>query len=100
MNVVIVMQTKWRQASRTRLRRCLQCDCLFASAGAEERICHKCSRRIEDSRVRAYTETDGRELLDELDDWFDLDRVTRERRSKDMDDEDRLRRQRLLKNKI
>jgi hypothetical protein len=97
----VVLQTKWRQSARTRLRRCLPCNCLFPSTGSDERICHKCARRAEDARIRAYTETDGRDILNELEDWFDLDRVTRENRSKAIDDEDRTRRQgKILKKNI
>jgi hypothetical protein len=49
----------------------------------------KCVRKIEDCRIRAYTEPEGREMLDELNDWFDLDMVSRRQREARMDDDAR-----------
>lgn len=86
-------KTKWKKSARTRLRICLGCGKVFPSAGAEERMCARCTRRIEDARARACTDNPDRAISEFFDSYFDPDLVDRRKREEKHDSERRIRRQ-------
>lgn len=85
-------RTKWKHSSSCRLRRCINCEQLFPSAGPDERRCPKCAKSMEDARARAYAPNPEAELKEFLDEHFDPEMVERRKREEKHDSERRIRR--------
>lgn len=86
-------RTKWRRLSRLELRFCLCCDIPFPSAGPDERICPRCTRKHDDARARAVLEPEHRAAVDFFDDTFDVEQLDRAKRAFKHDSERRSKRQ-------
>ena len=88
-------RTKWKRVSNLRLRPCIGCTHVFPSAGAEERRCIKCTKKLDDARARAFTDSPEQKTKEELEAIFDLDIAAKRVRNAKHDSERRILRRNL-----
>lgn len=83
-------RTKWKRASCLRLRPCIGCQHRFPSAGAEERRCTRCTKKLDDARARAFTDNPENKAKEELESIFDIDIAVKRTRNEAHDSERRI----------